>query len=679
MNPAPLLLLPLLAAVPPLPPPVPAPTNAAAIYRQAFAAWQAIPPADQQAISDAFGDPGGLVARNPFLAAALDRAAPAIERFVAASRLANCDWGLDRSEGFSMLLPHLMPMRELSRAAALSAVGGFIDGRCDAACDALAAVSRSQRHLTGDPLMIESLVGGSVLGLAHNAIGAAIDAGAIDRVSATRLFEAMPAGAVEALAPATTFRNEFAMFAQELRRIAAGRGPDLVDSEDGEVPDELSGIEGAVRAIAARDSAAIEGILDKARDFSERAAAAVADGDREARTGSLAAIDAEIAALVREDPEVAGVVLQLLPSYAAFGNALNRVDAQMEGVRGRLAAIADGEDPRLFANAAVEYLRAAAAIDATPPRLQVSLELLRREPAAASDEMRAEAEGWLDRLDAAAFEPLRRGGLARRCDFDFGRPEAIAPEDTLLRRVLPSLRGGARMLLVEARRNAAQAVSLRGEGAAIREAADSLREAARIDLLAIVAMARHLGGDATVGGTLVSASILEELAASLAAMRQEALLDETTLEALRVATAALPRGGPGGPLGAAAAATRIREAAAQAAAADRAASLEAAIVGVAIASEGPAGLRRTDEEWMLGADDLLDLAAWERLAAHGRLLGSDIANRLDRVVRVGDSPVAESGEPFAPVLPADRLPLAPRATAAIEAIDAVLAVPAALR
>ncbi len=642
------------------------PANAADLYRQAIATWQTLAEEDRTIVAEAFGDAGPLVGGDPALAAALARVAPAIDLFMAASRIEACDWGLDRGEGFAMGLPHLGPMRAISRAAALAAVEGFVAGRCDAACDAIEAVSRSQRHLAADPLMVESLVSGSVLSIAGAAIDAAIDAGAIDAVSAARLGEAMPASAIEAMGAARTFRNEFEMLSQELRRMAAADAPD---------PDEIVSdhAAAAIRSFAEGDPAAFEGTIERVRGFSERAAEAMADPDAASRSGKLEAIDAEIEALRLEGPDAVGVVLSLLPSYAAFGESFARTERRLGGVRDRLAAITAGTDPASLANAAVPYLRAVAAIDATPPRLQIAIELLRQEPAAASDSMRREGEAWLDRLDEAALEPLRRAGRIARCDFDFGRADTAAPGEVLLRRAFPSLRGGARLLLAEARRRGVQlAESAAGDEAAPDEAA-ALREAIRADLLATTAMARHLGSDRTIGGTLVAASILEDLAAGIVAMRQDGMLDEATLEALRLSIAELPRGGREGPLGADAAMARTREAAAGAASADRAASFESAIFGLAIASEGPIGLRIVDDEWMLGADDLLDLAAWRRLAAHGDSLGDGREAGLDRVVRVGDPPSDGSGEAFAPVLPAERPSPAAIAIAAIGAIDAAIA------
>ncbi len=85
----------------------PPPANAAELYRQAFTAWEAMDAEDRETIANAFGDPQTLVAASPATTLALERAGRAIGLFMQASRVEGCDWGLDRSEGFALLLPHL--------------------------------------------------------------------------------------------------------------------------------------------------------------------------------------------------------------------------------------------------------------------------------------------------------------------------------------------------------------------------------------------------------------------------------------------------------------------------------------------------------------------------------------------------------------------------------------------
>ena len=93
----------------------PPPSNAADLYREAFTAWEAMAAEDREAIANAFGDPQVVVSTDPETTMALERAGRTIDLFMQASRVDRCDWGLDRSEGFALLLPHLGSMRATYR------------------------------------------------------------------------------------------------------------------------------------------------------------------------------------------------------------------------------------------------------------------------------------------------------------------------------------------------------------------------------------------------------------------------------------------------------------------------------------------------------------------------------------------------------------------------------------
>lgn len=638
------------------------PTNAAEVYRQAFAAWEALADEDREAIANAFGDPRAIVGGTPEMTVALERAGRAIALFRQASQVEECDWGLDRSKGFALLLPHLAPMRGLSRAAALSAVLDLAGGRSDAAIASLEAVSRSTRHLSADPVLVDSLVGGAILGLSSSAIESAIELGAIDAASAARLQQALPEDVVDAIGVDAALRTEGEVFAEEIARIRAGDETLADDFVDQEIP-------GASATLQQADAEVLDAAMAKVRGFGERAIAAMSDPDRAARSTALAAIDADVEALRASDPEVAGALLAFVPSHASLGQAITRIEDRVLAARTRLQAIAAGEDPARFVNGAFDYLRAIAIIEQASPRLQVAIELLRQAPAAADESMRREVLAWLDRVDEAVLARLRRAGNAERCDFDFGRGGDVEPGDVLLRAEFPSLRGGARLLLVEARRRCELAAALPETSEEDRLAAATLRGEAIGDLVAVAALARHLSRDATLGGTLVSASVLRELAAGVEALRKEGLVEDEALDPLRSAIASLPRGDASGPLGSEAARRRLDVVASRVASGERPVTSDAALLAVALASEGPKDLPSSADQALRGAEDLIDLEAWSRLAEVRRRWGSEAYERLDRVVRAGETPIGESGEALAaPCSPQ----AAPGAVDALAAVDEVL-------
>ncbi|MBM4107073.1 MAG: hypothetical protein FJ257_12490 [Phycisphaerae bacterium] len=635
------------------------PTNAAEIYRQAFAAWEALAAEDRETISNALGDPRTIVAAAPETTVALDRAGRAIDLFLQASQVEGCDWGLDRSKGFALLLPHLAPMRELSRAAALSAVRDLAGGRSDAAIASLEAVSRSTRHLSADPVLVDSLVGGAILGLSSSAIESAIELGAIDAASAARLEQALPKDVVDAIGVDAALHTEGEVFAEEIARIRAGDETLADDFVDQEIP-------GASATLQQADAEVLDAAMAKVRGFGERAIAAMADPDRAARSAALAAIDADVEALRASDPEVAGALLAFMPSHASLGRAITRIEDRVLATRTTLHAIAAGEDPARFVNGAIDYLRTIAFIEQTPPRLQVAIELLRQAPPAADESMRREVFAWLDRVDEAVLARLRRAGRAGRCDFDFGRGGEITPGDVLLRGAFASLRGGARLLLVEARRRCEQAAAIPETDEEARLEAATLRAGALGDLVAVADLARHLAGDATLGGTLVSASVLRELSASVAALRMEGLVGDEALDPLRSAIASLPRGDAVGPLGSEAARRRLEAVASRVASGERSVTSDAALLAVAIASDGPEDLPASADQPLWGAEDLIDLEAWSRLAALRERWGLEASEQLARVVRVGEVPIDESGEALAAPCRAQASPSAVEALAAVD-------------
>jgi hypothetical protein len=94
---------------------------------------------------------------------------PAVEKLLAASHqslmflhrgaeLSKCDWGLDYSDGISMLMPHVAKARELARLAALDARRAFEHGNWKAGRRDMTSVMVLARHVDRDPVMIALLV-----------------------------------------------------------------------------------------------------------------------------------------------------------------------------------------------------------------------------------------------------------------------------------------------------------------------------------------------------------------------------------------------------------------------------------------------------------------------------------------------------------------------------------------
>lgn len=624
------------------------PPNAAEGYRAAFALWDALPVDLRQRLADATGDPAVFAGSVPSLAADLAAARPTLEAFLAATAVETCDWELDRSEGFAMLLPHLAPMRSLTRLASLEATAALADGDARRAAGALEAISRGTTHLAADPVLIDSLVAGTMLSTVARSAASAIDAGLVDPALAGTLLDLVPERAAPVLGLERAMRGEVDAVAAEFDRIAGGGDaftPELA---------ALLGGEGADRMRS----------LDLFEEIADEATAAMAETDPARRLELVEALEARIESLP-EDDSASRLVRLLVPSYGSVARSIDRIDADLAAVRTRLEAIAGGEGDLADANAAYWYLRTTPRLRSIPPRAQVALELERLAPDAVDAAMGEEVADWLARLeDAEVLATLREAATIDRCDFTFGDDRRRSASDVLLHGAFPAIRAGARVLIVSAGRDLREAASIDGDGSdeAIAEIA-ALRARAASSLAAAISIARHLAIDGTPGGTpggtITAASICTEIADALAALP----LEGADLEPVERAIARLPRAAPLGPLGADAADRTIVEIVLRDLGFDQAinrarvaedagspprrpASKDAALRGLAALGEVPPTLQDADEAPMHAADDLVDMDLWRQwrtLANERRARPVEGPRFLERLVIVGEIPTEADG------------------------------------
>jgi hypothetical protein len=99
----------------------------------------------------------------------VDTSDPAVQKLAQASqasrmylhrgaKLARCDWGLDYSDGISLMLPHLAKARDLARHAALHARCEFDRGNRRPMQEDSTAIMALARHVGRDPILISILV-----------------------------------------------------------------------------------------------------------------------------------------------------------------------------------------------------------------------------------------------------------------------------------------------------------------------------------------------------------------------------------------------------------------------------------------------------------------------------------------------------------------------------------------
>jgi hypothetical protein len=131
------------------------PTNAATIYRQAFALYDALSKEQQYMVTD------WRTNVDPSIAAELcEKIQPIRDLVHQAAAATNCDWGLG-SIIYTSLVPHLNPCRYLARAVAFSAAHCRTNDPA-AAVDDLVSASRLGQNVALTPAVVGHLVNLSI-------------------------------------------------------------------------------------------------------------------------------------------------------------------------------------------------------------------------------------------------------------------------------------------------------------------------------------------------------------------------------------------------------------------------------------------------------------------------------------------------------------------------------------
>lgn len=133
--------------------PPPVSDNAALQYWQAFGLLPALSAEQEKLLENWHTAPIDGAANT-----LLDQSQNSLKLLRRASKLRKCDWGLEYSDGISLLLPHLAKARTLARVAALDARRALEQGRMEAARDDLMAMMVMSRHVGADYTLISRMV-----------------------------------------------------------------------------------------------------------------------------------------------------------------------------------------------------------------------------------------------------------------------------------------------------------------------------------------------------------------------------------------------------------------------------------------------------------------------------------------------------------------------------------------
>jgi len=145
------------------------PQNAALFYYQAFMLSQE--PQDQATLR-ALGELlKGRPEPNETVGKYIEKNRPALDLVIAAGKIANCDWGLDFSQGTSMQIPHLSPLRRLSKIVLAEAKVFAAQRQYGTALSRCLTAHKMAAH-AGDDMIISFLVGISIADMANECIQA---------------------------------------------------------------------------------------------------------------------------------------------------------------------------------------------------------------------------------------------------------------------------------------------------------------------------------------------------------------------------------------------------------------------------------------------------------------------------------------------------------------------------
>lgn len=504
--------------------------NGAIAYRHAFDLLAEIQGLDDQVIAllDRIEhEPGRAYYHDPETQRLLELSAPAIEYARLGSNLGYAEFGIDRDQGINALMPHLSPMRQLSRLMMIQSNALRATGSADEAAAIVADMLRLSRHVSSDEVLVGSLVGVSCASMGYDAIEDAVARGEIDSESAQILLSSLDSDKVDQFSFADAIESEYELMTNTISDMD-DPGSELFDLlttfSDDEDLDGLQGID--------------EDMFEDSIALMEPAYAHAADAFRETDPDKARAAvkELEIAVQSGEYGELARLIM---PSLSMALEAKLRSDMQIERYETMLRAIASGVDPAEFANAAVIYEPAFRYLRRIRAHDQELMEMIRQVVAvtgsceALPKRMVGQIQSTLEE-SAQVVMMLRKAASYRRCSWkraerarQYGR---IIPEGEWVR----PMRAAARLLMADAALSACMAEA--GVEGSEDQLARSLADALAVTL--------HLADGSHLFGQVVAAGTLVELADLIETIAGKGLLTNEGRDLLRERLARIDGGDP---------------------------------------------------------------------------------------------------------------------------------------
>lgn len=413
----------------------PDPRNAATWYQRAIGSWQQFKqnfPQQAQLLTEFAADPSAPI--TPEIRSALINVQGAISDMRRGSMQETCDFNLDYSQGFELLLPHLSPMRDIARVMRADAAVRIADGDTSGAASELSSLYRASGHCGDDHVLISGLVGQAIFGVADGIVQNGLDKAAFNAADAASLLagaKQLDASDPFQYAQSVAIEQEIALATFDKYRGPEGRKAmmSMLGEPGG---DEL----------AALDDKGFDEAIGQYDTVMSRMGEIFAMPDHDAATKAMGELEKDI------ESGKCGLLSKVMAP--ALGKILQRKFLAQQMLADRIAvlsALASGaQKPEEAANAALWYLRAVEMWEALPkekrqPLLAFEIDAAKDVPAPIAA-LLVEAQPVLD--------VMREASLKRRCDFavfvDHRGPPAVAPH------YLPGMHELLRVLRIDALR-----------------------------------------------------------------------------------------------------------------------------------------------------------------------------------------------------------------------------------
>lgn len=467
--------------------------NAAVIYREAFDELARIGPALQELqtqIDDQLEtDPGRDAYRTPAVHALRAQAQSVLAKARMGARMDFVEFGLNDSDGFETILPHYGPMRQMGQLLNLETRALRAEGRPGEAAETLGDLMRMSRHTSSDNMLIGSLVGASVARLSFDALDDAVAWGELDASQAQSMLRALDADTEDPYGFSGSLTGEFDLLVESLAAME-NPGDELAELLAA-TPEQFEALGPEITEL---NTESVEALTAPTREAYDLAAATFAETDPDTARTLAKQLEAAIA-----QGEYGALAKVILPTITQALEIKLDLDKRRKYAKATLRAIASGEDPARFANAAILYAQAFPKLRRISPRRQETLEIV-RQIVTVTGSCDSIPQAMLDEVSASLEEAAPIIGLLRsaaqfeRCEWKEAALMA-SPDNALAQgRWVAPMRAAARLLQAQA----ALAVCMGEPGEA--ERANALADALAVGIH--LGDGTHLFGSATAAASL---------------------------------------------------------------------------------------------------------------------------------------------------------------------------------